>query len=110
MRINLNIDCDEKWKDIPTEKENAVSYNDLCIMWDCNQRVARAILHELSVYESGDDFVLIRSSRCKGFYKTDDPEDIEAYRNEILKKGKSIFVQLKKCNKILKKDENQLAF
>ena len=108
--MKVSIDCAEKWEDIPNNKIDAVSYDDLCMMWNCDKRTARAILHELSVYESGDNFVLIRSSKGKGFYKTNDKNEIEKYRNEILKKGKSIFVQLKKCNKILNEDENQLAF
>jgi hypothetical protein len=98
------------WQEIPEGKENAVDYPRLCEMWDKNEREARRILHELSLYDNGDDFVLIRSGRSKGFYKTDDLDEIEAYRKECLSKGRSIFAPVKKCNRILKAESKQFEF
>ena len=96
------------WHDIPTGKENAADYPSLCEKWNVNERDARRILHELSLYDNGDDFVLIRSSKTKGFYKTDDKEEIEAYKKECLNKGRSIFAPVKKCNRILKAQGGQV--
>ena len=59
------------WRAIPIGKEHALTYNDLRIRWNVNERRARAILHDLSLYDSGDDFILIRSARSRGFYRTD---------------------------------------
>lgn len=98
------------WQEIPEGKENAVDYPHLCEMWDRSEREARRILHELSLYDNGDDFVLIRSGRSKGFYKTDDTDEIEAYRKECLSKGRSIFAPVKKCNRILKAETKQFEF
>lgn len=105
----VNIDFDWYWSDIPIGKENAIDYSALCRMWDCSERTARAILHELSSRDNGDDYILIRSSKSKGFYRTDNHEEIEAYRKEILNKGRSIFVPVRKCNRILRKDDSQLV-
>lgn len=105
----VNIDFDVYWSDIPIGKENAIDYSVLCSMWDCSERTARAILHELSSRDNGDDYILIRSSKSKGFYRTDNHEEIEAYRKEILNKGRSIFVPVRKCNRILRKDDSQLV-
>ena len=104
------IDINAYWDDIPIGKENAATYAELCCKWDCTERAARAVLHELSLYDSGDDYILIRSSACKGFYKTDDIKEITAYRRECINKGRSIFAPIKKINRVLSADTKQLAF
>lgn len=97
------------WDDIPVGKENAYTYDDLCYFWRCNERKARAILHALSLYDNGDNYILIRSSKGKGFYKTDDETEITAYKRECLSKGKSIFAPVKKINRVLNANTEQLS-
>lgn len=93
------------WADIPEGKENAVSYATLCARWGKNERDVRAILHDLSREDNGDNFVLIRSSKNGGgFYKTDDRAEMQAYRQECLNKGRSNFAPVKKINRILRDD------
>lgn len=89
---------------IPIGKENAISYAMLCDNWNTNERQARRIMHELDLYDSGDEFILIRSSQNNGFYRTDDREEIKRYRLECLNKGRSCFAPVKKMNRILKDD------
>lgn len=96
------------WSELPTGKENAVDYPTLCSMWDMTERAVRNILHELSSYDNGDDYVLIRSGKTKGFYKTDDKAEITAYRKECLNKGRSVFAPVRKCNRILRTDTKQI--
>lgn len=98
------------WQELPIGKENAVDYPRLCAMWDKSEREARRILHELSLFDNGDDFVLIRSGKSKGFYKTDNKDEIAAFRKECLSKGRSIFAPVKKCNRILKAESKQFEF
>lgn len=95
------------WSELPTGKENAVDYPKLCEMWGKNARTVRSILHDLSLFDNGDDFVLIRSGKSKGFYKTDDKAEITAYRKECLQKGRSVFAPIKKCNRILTANTQQ---
>lgn len=95
------------WQDIPTGKENAVTYADLCELWGVCPRKARQIMHDLSLYDDGSDFVLIRSASGKGFYKTNDAKTLKAYRKEILNKGKSIFAPVKKINRVLNSVDNE---
>ena len=90
------------WENIPTGKENAVMYEYLIILWKCSKRHVRDILNELSRYDSGDNFILIRSSRGKGFYKTDKTEEIEDFRRECLSRGRSCLSPIKKMNRVLK--------
>lgn len=102
-----NVKC---WDDIPVNKENAVTYAELCKKWNCNERAARAILHELSSFDNGDDFILIRSSSGKGFYKTDDESEIQAYKKECLNKGRSVFAPIRKINRVLNANKEQYSF
>lgn len=89
------------WEEIPIGMENAVSYFELCVKWGISERQVRNILHDLSLFDNSDNYVLIRSARTKGFYRSDDIDEIQAYRRECLSKGKSIFALVKKCNRIL---------
>lgn len=97
------------WNDIPVGKENAVSYQDLTARWECNERSVRDILHDLSAYDNGDDFILIRSARAKGFYRTDDSDTIEAYKKECLNKGRSVFAPVRKINRVLNSNSTQMS-
>ena len=90
------------WQDIPVGEENAVTYEELCLMWGKDRRAVRSILHELSLYDNSDDFVLIRSGHSKGFYKTDDEATLLAYKKECIQKGRSNFAPVRKINRILK--------
>lgn len=89
------------WEQIPVGKYNAVSYDDLCDLWGEKKRAVRSILHDLSLYDNGDDYILIRSSSHRGFYRTDDEFEIEAYKRECLSKGKSVFAPVKKINRVI---------
>lgn len=98
------------WENIPVGKENAITYAKLCKLWQCTERAARGILHELSSYDNGDDYILIRSSSCKGFYKTDNPDEMQAYKRECLNKGRSIFAPVRKINRVLNANVEQYSF
>lgn len=89
------------WATIPIGRENAIDYPELIFLWKCGQRSVRAILNQLSRYDSGDSYILIRSSRGKGFYKSDKVEEIEAFRSECLSRGRSCLAPVKKMNRVL---------
>lgn len=100
---------DRYWADIPVGRENAVTYDDLCVTWGENRRKVRRILHELSLYDNGDNYILIRSSKgAGGFFKTDNQAEIDAFRRECLSKGLSIFAPVKKINRVMRADKNSL--
>lgn len=96
------------WESIPAGAENAADYDEMCVAWNTNRRGVRRILHDLSLYDNGDDFVLIRSSKTRGFYKTDDHSQIADFRRECLNKGRSLFAPVKKCNRILNAGGGQM--
>ncbi len=98
------------WNDIPVGKENAITYGALCELWQCSRRIARKRLHELSRYDNGDNYILIRSCANKGFYRTDNESDIKAYKRECLSMGRNVFAPIKKINRVLTADVEQYSF
>lgn len=90
------------WDCIPIGKENAITYQELCLLWNCSERRVRHILHELSYYDNQDGFILIRSSKSKGFYKTDDIYDIEKYQRECISRARKSFAPLRKIRRVLR--------
>lgn len=98
------------WNDIPTEKKDAVTYPMLCMWWHTSERCVRKILHELSGIDNGDNYVLIRSSKNRGFYKTDNQDEIEKYKKECLNRGRNVFAPIKKINRILSANKTQYSF
>lgn len=96
------------WTEIPIGKTNAVSYAELMIKWGRGERDVRKILHDLSVYDNGDDFILIRSAKKGGgFYRTNNVDEMKEYRQECLNKGKSTFAPVKKINRVLNNNKEQ---
>lgn len=95
---------EQYYNDIPVGKENAITYPELCEKWQLSERQVRRILHELSTYENNDNYVLIRSSHGKGFYKTDNIADIERYINECTNRARKIFLTLRKARRVLKEN------
>ena len=90
------------WESIPIGKENAAAYWKLMTAWNTGERQTRKILQELSKYDNGDDYILIRSAHNGGgFYRTQNENEIKAFRTECLNKGKSIFAPLRKINRVL---------
>lgn len=100
---------DYYWNSIPIGKENAIDYYALRTMWGMSERMVRKHLHELSLFDNGDNYVLIRSSKNRGFYRSDDEDEIRSYRKECLQKGRSIFAPVKKCNRILNMNSQQFT-
>lgn len=98
------------WNEIPVGKQNAVTYPELMTMWGKSERQVRSILHELSLFDNGDNYILVRSASGKGFYRTEDEATIQAYKRECLNKGKSIFAPVKKINRVLSENTKQYTF
>lgn len=101
MSKKMEWDLERYWQSIPIGEERAVHYPELCFLWDMKERKVRRILHELSLYDNKDNYILIRSGNKKGFYKTDDAATLERFKRECLAKGRSNFAPVKKINRVL---------
>lgn len=92
---------EQYWACIPVGKKNAVTYSQLENRWGMSERRVRMMLAELSRFDNGDNYILIRSSAGKGFYLSDDPEEIAAYKRECRSRAIKTFAPLKKINRVL---------
>lgn len=97
------------WSEIPVGKENALTRQQFCAMWDMSDRSVRKVMQELSLFDNGDDYILIRSGNSKGFYKTADPDEIASFRKECLNKGRAHFAPLRKINRISAINAEQMS-
>lgn len=97
----MHNDLERYWASIPVGRKNRVTYSRLMSMWEMSERQVRRTLARLSYFDNGDNYVLIRSSRHCGFYRTDDPDDIAAYKRECQSRARKTFAQLRKINRVL---------
>lgn len=96
------LNLEKFWDDIPVGRENAITYDELMQKWNFKERKVRTILHELSYFDNGDRFILIRSSRIKGFYKTDNLDEITRYQRECTNRARHTFAPLRKIRRVVK--------
>lgn len=102
---------EKMYESIPIGKENAISKERLQTLWGfTNERAVRKTIAELRKLDNGDNFIIVSTSGCKGFYRTDDPEDILRYKKETLNRAKHTFAPLGKVNRILMESDTQLEF
>ena len=89
------------YNDIPVGKENAITKYRLAANWHVSERSARKIIQELRAADFGDEYVIVSSSSGRGYYKTDNLEEIEKFKREVMNRAKHTFLPLKKVNRIL---------
>ena len=98
------------WDSIPNDERTPATYDTLSNIWGVERRTVRRILADLSAWDSGDDFILIRSAHNGGgFFKTSDVVRIIEYRAEVYNRALNTMRPLKKIRRVLGSD-NQLTF
>lgn len=95
------------YESIPIGKRNSILRSQLCMLWKMSDRQVREKIAQLRSMDNGDDFVIVSTSNNAGYYRSDDRKDIDAFRQQTLKRGKKTFLPLKKVNRILGTHENQ---
>lgn len=100
---------EKMYNSIPIGKENAITKEELQKLWGFScERVVRRTIAELRKIDNGDNFIIVSLSNCKGYYRTDDPEEILKYKRETLNRAKHTFSPLGKVNRILMENDAQL--
>ena len=89
------------YNDIPIGKRNAITKEALMAKWHMSERAVRNIIRELRLQDFGDDYVVISLSSGKGYYKSDDTDDLIAFKKEVTNRGRHTFAPLRKVNRIL---------
>lgn len=103
---------DELYRDIPIGQDNAITKEELMEKWGVStERHVRLIIAELRAQDNGDQYVIISLSNKKGFWRSDDPMELQTYKRELMSRAQHTFIPLKKVNRILSGGENvQLEF
>lgn len=92
----------QMYNDIPIGRKHAVSKENLMKIWGVgSERKARRIIAELRSMDNGDNYVIVSFSCGKGYYRTDEPQEIAAYKAETIKRARHTFAPLKKVNRVL---------
>lgn len=92
----------EMYESIPVGKENAVSKEQLAIMWGYKtERWVRKAIENMRAEDNGDEYIIVSSSHNKGFYRTNNIDEILEYKRETTNRACNTFLPLKKVNRIL---------
>lgn len=94
----------QRLNDIPIGRENAISRAALAAKWGCSDRMARRYIAELRCVED-ERYVIVSHSNggvC-GYYRTDDPNDIEYFLLEMTKRARNTFRSLRQARRVMKR-------
>lgn len=89
-------------EDIPIGAENAITREALARKWNTNDRTAREIIAKLRAEDNGDGYVIVSHSNGRGYYRTDNIEQIRHFFNETMNRARHTFRPLGKVRRILK--------
>lgn len=92
---------------LPIGSRNAISRQELSRLWDLGDRAVRQVIAELRQMDFGDEFIIVSYSDGKGYYRTSDIAEIEAFTAEMRSRALQIFAPLKKANRIIRENGSQ---
>ncbi|ADY13656.1 hypothetical protein SpiBuddy_1832 [Sphaerochaeta globosa str. Buddy] len=92
---------------LPIGSWNAISRQELSDLWGMGDRSARLVIAELRKMDFGDNYIIVSYSDGKGYYRTADIAEIEAFAAEMRSRALQIFAPLKKANRIIKEYGSQ---
>jgi len=84
---------------IPEGKDNAISVSDLMELLNMSNRAIRKEIEKAR--RTFGEYVIISSSKFKGYYKTKNPREIADYTAEQTKRAKKILWNLRSANKTI---------
>lgn len=90
-------------EDIPIGRKNAISRKNLAALWGVSDRTARQIVSELRTIDDGTDYAIVSVSRFSGYYRTNNPEEIDHFRNEMVKRIRSTKKAIETAERISKR-------
>lgn len=93
---------DDRYDDIPIGRENAITRAELAHKWGVSDRMARNMIAELRAEDNGDGMIIVAYSSGKGYYRTDNPAEIDHFIKEMSKRARNTFAPLRKARRVLK--------
>lgn len=94
--------------DIPIGRENAISRQDLTRLWHVDDRTARYRIAQFRNKMPADNYFVVSYSRggVKGYYRTDNADEIMRYVAETCKRLSNTALPLTNAKRILARIEN----
>lgn len=92
--------------DIPIGAENAISRQALVSKWHMDDRTVRETIARLRAEDNGDDYIIVSHSNGRGYYRTNNPDQIQGYVRETTSRARNTFKPLKKARRILREMES----
>ena len=89
-------------EDIPIGADNAITRAALARKWNVDDRTAREIIARLRGEDNGDEYIIVSHSNGRGYYRTDNPEQIRHFYCETMNRARNTFLPLKKVRRLLK--------
>jgi hypothetical protein len=109
--LSLSVmEMEKLYGGLPIGKKNAITRVQLSNLWDLSDRQARLIIAELRAWDNGDDYVIVSYSNGKGYFRTNDPEEIQGFASEMRARALNVFAPLRKARRILDKPQSGLLF
>lgn len=88
--------------DIPIGRENAITRAELAAACGCSDREARRMIAELRATPGTDGYaILSTSTNPSGYWRSNDPAEIERFIRETEARAKNIFNSLKDAKRVL---------
>lgn len=94
-------------EDIPIGRGNAVTAEALAAIWGCNPRAARDAVARLRALPSADGMVICSDTRSSGFWRTDDPEEIQTFIISMERRARFTFSALRSARAALRNEGQQ---
>lgn len=76
---------------IPVGRENAVTRRQLCEATGLNDREVRKQISQLRSVDDGTDMVIVSLSNGRGYYRTNNPDEIRHFIAEMRKRNRMVF-------------------
>ena len=89
-------------KDIPIGRENAITRAELAAAWGFSDRKTRKMIAQLRALPGNDGYAILSSSTApNGYWRSNDPAEIERFILETESRAKNVFLSLKDAKRIL---------
>lgn len=97
-------------EDIPIGRDKAISRKNLAAFWGVSDRKARQIVSALRTIDDGTDYVIVSNSRFSGYFRTNDPAEIDHFRNEMVKRIRSTRKAIEVAERVSKRIRMQRLY
>lgn len=87
---------------IPVGRENAITRSELASLWKKSDREARDAIAKMRTTPSDDEYaILSSSSNPAGYWRSNDPEELERYSREVQARAKNTLAVLADVKRVL---------